>query len=681
MNKKKYVLIFFVLTFLILTISLKHFFNTISHQQLSKEIHENISLLLEESNISFGEIKVSYGLKLKFEIPNIEIYSSTNRKNLISIKKIEIKSPIFAIFSPGFPVTYHLKGINIRAEKSFSSVMNMKRFQERMNYKKRFGLKTFHSRSKHNLILEDIKIYKNQNIFPFQYLRIRNFSWNRSIAYEIRHQIKRNKLLPGLFADYILIGEVNLGDSIKKKKLKTKSQIKIKQLEIAGIIEKKSPANGIIFLNLDENLKLDGHISIQDEMNLESTFFLKDGVLDLLDFALEMPVHNFKAVREILPVKNQGGHKIVIKGEIKGIGTGETIPKFHFQFNSPFLLETADFVFSTSLNGKVDRNKLDLNFNSHFSEGEIFGDIQVSFSSDRRKEELSFQLEEDLSLDLNFKKIDLKIMSLKKKSFNKIFRNAFRESEIDKKIKRVKINILDCHYETEVLTGGGVFVRKNKSFSTKKFELKYGKGGSLTTKLKWNKKYIKGDLLLEKFNFEGVSSLSNEGRFPLSGKYSGSIGGLYSNSNLFFHELKIDLEGVDGKMIKGESFEHIGSAMEKFSPGLKLPAKSNEFQKVHLKGQFINQKFLVKKIEYIDKNDELKILGSGEILVSNNKEDKYIGERSHFFMTLIDQKSNLWMKKSTLNLPQEVPLKINRVNRKWVPDLLYTINKIKGHKK
>ncbi|MBT7608586.1 MAG: hypothetical protein HN576_02445 [Bacteriovoracaceae bacterium] len=670
--KKKYYLSL-VIILLLMGIMLAAVSNLVSTSDLEKEIYENVSLLLEKSTIKHEKIKIEYGLNIRFIIPKLEIISTVSKKVIASVKQVEVKAPLWSLYLPSFPVSYHFKDIQINIGEQLNNVVNIKKLQERMTYKNLLGFDTFHEKSKHSIFFDGINLHSKTVDFPIQYLKLRNFSWSKFVAYEIRHQIKENRLLPDLFADYVLIGEVNLGESIERKDLRTKAQLKISKLNVGKMIDIQSLINGKIALHIGGKDILDGHISTLGEIELDSRFFLKGRVLDLLGMRFKLPVANMVVLKKILPGFKES-NKIIIEGDLKGIGSDIVQPDLNFNFSESIQLSKNKFSFKTTMKGTLKEDRLDFSFSSLFSEGVINGRVRAPVYD--RRTGLLFTLDKNINLNLEIKDIDLKVMALKKKSFYSLSKKYFSKTDLSKKFKKIEIKIKDCKYDKRKLDGHGVFKRDEKSLTTKDFTLNYD-GGSLVTDLILSPDYIEGQLAFENFNVEGITAILEGGRLPISGTYSGKLSGVFSKSTRFSHELNINLIGRDGILTKGQSISSVGSAMAKFSPDLTLSKGANSFSKLLLMGRYANNNLIIKNITYEDKNHELKVQGTANIIITEIKEKNYIGEGSNFLINLIDQKNTLWTKKSAINLPKEVPMKIQRINQEWVPDLLYTINKIK----
>ena len=649
----------------------------VSNEELTREIFENVSLLLEKSIVRHGDIKVDYGLNLNFNIPEFEINSTVDQQPLIKIKEINVKAPILSLFFPGFPVKYIFTGFEIFTGNRFDEILNINKLQERMTYKRLFGLKMFNVGSKHSLLFENMNIIHNEISFPIQVIKVNHFSWNRPVAYEIKHQIVKSQLLPDLYADYSLIGEVDLGKAIEEKSLRTKSQIKINTIKIGKVLEIKSFLSGTISLHVGGRDWFDGHITTNGRVDMDSRFFLKKGVLSLLNMSLKIPVNDLSMLKELIPNANDS-NRISINGEIKDIGSDLAVPQFEFEFTEPITSSIDDFSFTSNLKGTVSNNKMTTTFVTKFSEGEFKGEFIAPVFN--KSTGLIFSLESNISLDVDIKDVDLKVMSLKKKSFYSLLKEFSKKSELSDKFKIVKINISNCSFGSEKLSGGGIFRKTKNSLITEEFKLIYGEG-SMITNLEIDKKYIEAEFKMNNFNLEGLASVSNNGRLPISGIFSGNLRGVYSKSDQFSHEFSINIKGEDGELDKGQSIKSVGHAMEQFSPDLKISKSSNSFKRIELVGKFSNKKFIANKINFLDKKEELRVVGSANIITTDIKEKNYIGENSVLFAKLIDQKGKLWTKENSINLPKQIPLKIRRVNGEWVPDLLYTINKIKSSAK
>lgn len=673
MNKKNT-----IITALAATIGIVVFFfiflsKTVSNEQLTKEIYENVSLLLEKSTVKHNKVDVSFGWNLKFNIPDFQVISTIDQKPLISIKSIEVKAPLLSLFFPGFPVRYDFRDMKIQVGEQFNQTISINKLQERMTYKNLFRIKTFKEGSKHQVFIENTNILNGGISFPIQSIYFNNFSWSRPVAYEIKHQIKESRLIPDLYVDYSLIGEVDLGKSIEKKSLRTKSQIKINSLKIGKVIEINQALNGTINLHVAGKDLFDGHFNTTGPVELDSRFFLKKGVLDLHNLSMKIPVSNVSTISYLLPNATEK-NRIEITGDILGIGSEKVTPKFQFEFMNPISSTIEDFSFTSTLKGIVENNLMDASFHSKFGEGEFLGSLKAPVFS--KTTGLLFRLDKDVELDVLMKNVDLKIMSLKRKSFYTLLKKFSMKNELSDKFKVVNLKIADCRFGEEKLSGGGTLKKTKSGMISKNFELLFGEGG-LKADFDLNKKYFELDMSLKKFNLDGLASISNHGRLPVSGIFSGSLRGVYSKSDQFSHEFEIDLKGENGEVDKGQSIDSVGSAMEQISPDLKLSKSTNAFKEVQLRGKFANNKLVASKIHYIDKKEEFKVTGKGDVTITDVKENNYIGENSLFFVSLTDLKKKLWTKESSLNLPQKIPLKIKRTNGEWLPDLLYTINKIK----
>ena len=141
MKYKKFISIILISLILITGLVSGLFFKFVSHEKLSSEIYENVSLMIEKTSIRHGKMEVKYGWNLNFLIPKFEIISKVDNKPLLEIESIEIKAPLLSIFFPGFPVNYKFSSMKVHAGERFNTVINIEKLQERMTYKKLLGPK------------------------------------------------------------------------------------------------------------------------------------------------------------------------------------------------------------------------------------------------------------------------------------------------------------------------------------------------------------------------------------------------------------------------------------------------------------------------------------------------------------------------------------------------------------
>ena len=470
-----------------------------------------------------------------------------------------------------------------------------------------------------------------------------------------------------------MIGEVDLGEAISRRNLQTKSQFKINKLNIGSIISVNSTSAGNLSLQIDKESKVSGNIKSEGELELTTNFLFSSNVLDLSDASLKTSIKNLTLIKDLVPA-GASNHRISFLGELKGIGSNLPVPEFNFNFIEPIAFTIDNFTFSSNLMGKVSKNSFDLDFVSNFSEGIISGSLNSKIYNE--KTGLLFHLEEDVKMNLEFRNVDLKVMSLKGKTFYSLLKQFGDRNSLNSKFKEIKIAIKNCKYNTGRVSGGGRIKKITGGLSSKDFELIYNKG-KMVADFIINKDYVEGKINLTNFNLEILPSILKERRMPIGGNVTGHLSGIYSKSKNFSHDIKINLIGRDGTIEKDRSIDTIGGALMKLSPDIKLAKSANSFQKIAVVGSYNNDQFMAENLEYRDIKDELKITGTAKIFISEVKEQGYIANNSIIKLVLFDQKKNLWLKNSSLNLPQKIPLKIKRINNKWVPDLLFTINKLK----
>ena len=129
---KKVTFIVFPVIFLVMVMAFSFVINKrVNKDTLSKEIQENLSLILENSQVVPGKVSTSIGLNISIKIDGLKVLDAISKQSYVEIKGIEISTPWSSLFWAGVPVRFFMDDIEINYYEKFKSVISVDKLRER----------------------------------------------------------------------------------------------------------------------------------------------------------------------------------------------------------------------------------------------------------------------------------------------------------------------------------------------------------------------------------------------------------------------------------------------------------------------------------------------------------------------------------------------------------------------
>lgn len=669
---KKITFIVFPLLFIAMVIAFGFLINgRVNKDTLSKELQENLSLILENSKVLPGKMSTSIGLNISVKLDGLKVLDATTGQTYINLKKFEISTPWSSLFWAGVPVRFRIEGLEINYNDKFKSVISAEKLQERAAYRNILGFSTFHKDSKFDFDLKTLVFNGMKQSLNIDEMKIKNFKWDTYTAYEVSGQISKKIIGKTFSAGLRTVGELNLKETVSYGKLNTKSVLTITNLSIDNKNLDIEDLNGSLLLTTDEMQLLKGKVSFVGDNYFNSEITFKErGQVDLksLDANVNLGTLIKMGLIEELPEQIKKS-SLALKGDITFKDKKVEAVDLKFNTVSPIEINIGEMNFFSNFNGYWDVDRAGIEMKGRFSEGQLLTKIEFSKAdSIGRLSQFKPRL-----IDVKLFNVDLRSMALRKKTFLPALKAILKDKSWSKTIENINLEVEKCSFGSELLNAKASFQKNLENYVSEDFTMTFGKEGKLDGQFKVSEQRISGSLGFEKFNIVGISSFLPNAESGLSGIYQGAIIGSYNFPPVKTRSIAVNMEVFDADLSKFKVVDRIAEFVSKIAPESMKTTKKSRINYIKLRSNIGDNTVLIDELILKEEKNDYQLSANGRISILKEK-DVFLYQGSEVFVEVNNLSGDLWDKEK---LPAIIPIRIRANDEEWLPDLMYTINALR----
>lgn len=669
---KKVTFIVFPVIFLVMVVVFGYFINKrVNKDTLNKEIQENLSLILENSQVIPGKVSTSIGLNISIKIDGLKVLDATTKQSYLNIKGLEISTPWSSLFWAGVPVRFFMDDVEINYNEKFKSVISADKLRERATYRNILGFSTFHKDSKFDFNLRKLKFNGIKQTLNIDELKIKNFKWNSYTAYEVTGDIDKEVLGKKFSAVLRAVGELNLNETVRYGKLNTKSVLSINKFMIEDQNLGLQDLNGKLNLYTDEQDYLIGKVSFLGDTYFNSeVVFKEEGLVQLknLDANISLGTLQSMGLVEDIPQRMKES-SLALKGNVNF--KNKKVEALDLKFNtvSQVELNIGGIDFFSNFSGYWDVDRAGVEMKGRFAEGQL--QTNVEFSKVESIDSLA-QFKPRL-IDVKLFNVDLRRMSLKKKTFFPSLKTILKNKEWGKSIQNINLKVEKCSFGSEVLNAKASFKTLGEHYASEDFMMTFGEEGKLDGQFKISNEKISGSLGFERFNIKAISSFLPNAETDLNGIYQGAIVGSYTFPPVKRRSIAVNLEVFNADLSKFRLVDRVSEFATKIAPESMKSTKKGKINYIKLRSNIGDSTVLLDELVLREERNEYQISANGRINILKEK-GVFAYQGSEIFAKVNNLSGDLW---NTQKLPSIIPIRIRANDEEWLPDLLYTINELR----
>lgn len=669
---KKVTFIVFPLIFLAMVAGFGFAINKrVNKDTLSKEIQENLSLILENSQVIPGAVTTSIGLNISVNIAGLKVLDAKTKQTYLDLKKLEISTPWSSLFWAGVPVRFKIDGLEINYNEKFKSVISSEKLQERATYRNILGFSTFHKESKFDFEINTLSFNGIKQSFRIDQLKVKNFRWDSYTAYEVNGKMSKKVLGRQFSANLRTVGEINLNETVRYGKLNTKSVLSISNFQIDEKSVGATNLNGSLELMTDEAQYLVGKVSFKGDDYFNSEIkFSDNGAVELrnLDANVSLGTLQHMGLVQKIP-SGVSNSMLALKGNLN-FGK-KNIEALDLKFNtvSPIELNLGGINFFSNFNGYWDVDRAGIEMKGRFSEGQLQTNVKFSkVDSIGRLSQFKPRV-----IDVKLFNVDLRSMSLKKKTFFPSVKALLKNKDWNRSIEIINVEVDKCSFGSDILNAKATFNKVLENYVSEDFMMTFGKSGKLDGQFKVSQHRISGSLGFEKFNIKGLTSFLPNAESEIGGIYQGAIVGSYNFPPVKTRSISVNMEVFEADLSKFRVVDRISEFVSKIAPESMSTTKSGKINYVKLMSNIGDKTILIDELVLKEERNQYEISANGRVSILKEK-DVFPYQGSEIFVDVKNLSGDLWDKKK---LPSVIPMRIRANDQEWLPDLLYTINALR----
>jgi hypothetical protein len=719
-NKLRITLITIVIGFVVILSGLIFYASQkLNPDELRKMALEQLQVVFPESQISLGEVRLSFGLSAKVDVESLSIRLKQDDEltPMLEVEDLKVRIPIWAILTGGGTIettltrpTIHFEeldgsnnwllatGKTLTKEGSKVEQGNKKESVETSE----LAIPLFLVSSAINLKVTDLNLSydlgKNRGNVKLNRFLIKNLNIKDPTAFEIDSLISFDLADDSQKVQFhtLMIGEFDLSSYLAKEDLKLKTMIKLTQLKAPGLVSNVPELS----INLQTTISLEGQITsgVNGEFAQSKFSFTVDLIDDeirveniVVDLLLDS-LYQLSTIK--VPGLNAGRAKMLINGQVHLSENKGITPELNYKLEPAVSYNFNDNQLMVTSQGKLQNKKLNISNNIDAFGGTIVSEVRGNL--DLNQKEFSIDKLNPFEADVNisnfkFNRAQLnKVLYPTKPASSNSAANegssAVAASAVAAPIflPRVVVNLnVDNFFieDNELVTKAKFIVGKDQ-FVSEYLNLNYANGEG---KLIHTTKVLPGFDLNNTFTFTmknldlgGLNAFLPPSLSALKGKFSGSFKGkadLKEKQQPNF-DIDVDVTATEGEIIGLDLSESINSLVaslpiikDQLPEGKAYDFDSN-FDYLLFKGKVTDKRYTISSFEFrgIDKKVELK--GDGYLGALNSK------GKSEVTLIAIDHSgkiSNALQKNIGTN---QLPIRLTGLEMNLRPDLEYTLGRV-----
>ncbi len=704
-------------------------------QKVTPEDVKNITItklqeIFPNSTVTLEDITYRLGLNIKLGLKNFSLATKHTKENVAPINmfrvdEVVVKIPLWAIIvgmgtvdvkiaKP--QVTYkefnktnnwvYALGDNFKSNEKFTG--ELQNDQENKDNKE-IAIPSIISKINLNLKLSDVKLdyvlsTGMKGDVLLSKIVLNNLGVNGPAAFEIASNLMINlNAKDKLSLNSLVIGELNLEELLRAKKVSTKLFIKVDNVAFGPMPNLLVPAiqtDVRVELNADGSLKGDISSSFNGHNKITANYSLEKDGISIHDINVSLLI---KDLLSIISLKNEmlapGDSLISLTGSI-GLKDKKIIPDLNFKMEPGFKVIVAGTDIVKTANGKFKDDQLSISTNVKVLGGNVDSSVKGKIDINDKNFSVSklgpfivdvrasgVTLTESFVQGLLYPKNSTKAEDKTLNSENKEIgsKKAAVASFPVLLLPNVKIAINWSRIkvgENELKGNWDLNVEKN-IISTKGMNFEFAKGvGKLT-----HQTTIKPEEIANSFKFDVTNLNLNGFRIFLppflkdvsgivSAKVSGSADFKTNGPIPLIHDVQVDVSATKGEL---KGFD-IGTKVKELIDNVsllkgKIPNISNfnpdgNFESLDFAGRFQNELYNISKFNFIGVNKKVEVNGEGNIYPISKK------EQSIFDLSVKDNAGILTPHLKKYAGTEILPMRLKGVGLVLNPDYSYTMEKL-----
>jgi hypothetical protein len=611
----------------------------IKTEDIRKLIVKTINESLPGAEASLKEVDYGVGTSVKLYLNEFSLRATTNQKKLVGVGEVEVKIPLWAIFTGGGTVSVKVQEpeLNVRTKTyggtNWDGVFPETKDIEEKVEKKEEGdgsitIPSFLKESKVDVVIEKTKLNLKQGINPesqilVKKVRLINLNLKGTSSFDVQTAINYNLSKTDKFTGEVhVVGEVNIAKFLEQQQLEVNVKTSMKNLEMTGLpleIPGIKVTQGII-IDKAGVIKVDNNVSLGQLMTSKSKVTVNNSLITVSDLDTKVILKEAidildDEIKESLAPVSFDGSVIDLNGSIS-LNTEKSAfkPNLNFAMKKPVVVKHSGLTINNTFKGSFKGKKIDITAQNELFNGTISSNIKTSLDP----------LNLPAALD-KYKKIDVNVMmsnlKLQKDVIQNIIYGGKKEVIVDEQtgepippkgtelsLPPVNINVKSSNVfvaDQQLKINMGINIA-GKNIKSKVFKVGYGQG---TTDITF-KTYLKNTasiynnftLKLKNMNFIGFHPFLPKGLDNVSGLFGGDVKGKLDLLPLELkYDIDVDFKARDGQLKKMDFASYIKPMVDKVD-ALKGKADglimSDSFEDLTFIGKATERVIKIKKFKF-----------------------------------------------------------------------------------
>jgi hypothetical protein len=362
-------------------------------------------------------------------------------------------------------------------------------------------------------------------------------------------------------------------------------------------------------------------------------------------------------------------NSIALKGNLNFNNNRVEALDLKFNTLSQVKLNIGGIDFFSNFSGSWDADRAEVEMKGRFAEGQLQTNIEFSKIDSIG----SFSHFNPDVIDVKLFNVDLRSMSLKKKTFFPSLKTVLKNKKWGRSIQKINLKVEKCSFGSEVLNAKASFKKIENGYASEDFIITFGEEGKLEGQFEINDERISGSLGFEKFNIKAISSFLPNAEIDLSGVYQGALVGSYTFPPAKNKSIAVNLEVFNADLSKFRLVDRVAELISKIAPESMKNTKKGKINYIKLRSNVGDSTILLDELVLREERNDYLISANGRINILREG-GVFAYQGSEIFAKVNSLNGNLW---NTKKLPSIIPIRIRANDEEWLPDLFYTINKLR----
>ncbi|MFZ4713107.1 MAG: hypothetical protein ACOYL6_05330 [Bacteriovoracaceae bacterium] len=674
MNKTLKIFISGALAFVLIIGGLFFYASTkIRPEEIRKMTVNAIEKAMPGTTASLGKIDYSLGFNIKIEFQDLQIKLKEDNSLLMGVKDFHFKLPIWAIITNGGTVDLTvqkpvLNYVEYEAKvNSFTKAFGPKKEEEKKNEvstgddKSKSGqieVPSFLSKSKINVRISDTDVKyqladKSNGELEVNRFLLKDLNLTATTAFEIESDIHATLKDGKKFATHaMVIGQVNLNEFIKEKKVDTSVVVELKNTTFTGMAYKipdmKSNIQVMMLPAGNINLEVDTSFGTVATNQLKVEMFEKK--VNVKSFKLEVFLKELgtvldKATAEKMAMVDFKNSNFTISGDVVMDDSQIQNSNIAFGLTQDILVKGSEGLnVSTGMKGKYNNENLQVNLNNKILDGTV--NVEVRGKVNPTEKDFSVEKMAPIMVDVLANNIRFSPEMIRKNLYgkkapveteaaSKDAEAATQAKEAPRAARKLPHVVVDARWKQIVIgkdefSGGGKILVKGNSIGSEGIAFQFSRGKGNITFLNKQNPNLYADTKFT-FSLNGLNLNSLQVFLPpalesIKGEFSGNVNGGLAEApkNTTTYNVNFNLNATNGELKGLNLTEHIASIVSKLDMlkdkiGKKDLKVSDEFEKLLVKGNATDKLLTIDTFDFVGIKNSTSVTGKGHVGQPNSK--------------------------------------------------------------